>query len=238
MKKILLLLALMSGVSHTAVADYRYYAWTYQFMTMLPGRVEAEIYNRFKQPDASDSSTGSWKRQYEIETGITPGWDVSLYHVESYSSNDTTVKADEIKLRTRFKLARKDAFIVDPAIYVEYKVQSDRTFPDTWETKLILAKDMGKLNIAINLTPEESYYSGTREKYWKTEYAAGASYPLYGAIARMGIELTGDITNSEHSVGPVLSFKGQSLWSSIGPQFGLNGNSDTVKIQWIVGILI
>jgi len=67
------------------------------------------------------------------------------------------VRQNLTKLRTRYKLLEKGKFFVDPLLYVEYKIQTDRSYPDKWETKLILAKDIGRLNVAVNIIPEEYY---------------------------------------------------------------------------------
>jgi len=138
-------------------ADFRYYAWTYQFITMLPGETELEFYTNLSQSDLSKPDTAKWKRQLEIETGLTKRWDFSIYFVESYKATDGKTKFDEVKLRTRYKLLEKGKFFVDPLLYVEYKIQTDRSYPDKWETKLILAKDIGRLNVAVNIIPEEYY---------------------------------------------------------------------------------
>lgn len=46
-------------------ADYRYYTWTYQYMTMLPGRTKIELYTQIDQSDIFNSNTVKWKRQIE-----------------------------------------------------------------------------------------------------------------------------------------------------------------------------
>lgn len=76
-----------------------------------------------------------------IETGINSRCDFSFYLVDSYRSGLSS-KFEEIKLRTRCKIALKDEFFIDPILYVEYKIQTDRSYPDKWVSKLILAKDI------------------------------------------------------------------------------------------------
>jgi hypothetical protein len=235
--KIVLLFSLILTIVSFVFADYRYYAWTYQFMTMLPGRTELEFYTRMDQSDLSKPETAKWKRQLEIETGITYRWDFSFYLVDSYKVTDSKTKFDEIKLRTRYKLAQKDQFIVDPILYIEYKIQADRSYPDKWETKLILAKDVGKLNTALNVIPEEYYKTGTKEKDWKVEYAYGISYPVVSETFRLGVEVKGDLKDDKHSIGPTVSFKGKNIWAAIGTVFGLNEKTDDMQVQAIIGIL-
>lgn len=238
LKKLLLLAGILCcSIISFVYTDFRYYAWTYQFMTMLPGRTELEFYTRMDQQDFAKPDTAKWKRQIEIETGLTNRWDLSIYFVDSYKASDGKTKFDEIKLRTRYKLANKDEFFVDPILYLEYKIQTDRSYPDKWETKLILAKDIGRLNITVNIIPEEYYKTGAKEKDWKLEYTGGLSYPVIGDIFRAGVEVKGDLKDEKYYFGPTISFKGKGIWSAIGAVFGLNDKSDNLQMQAIVGIL-
>ena len=238
--KFMLISALILCTYSFAYGDFRYYAWTYQFMTMLPGKTELEFYNRMDQADLSKTDTAKWKRQLEIETGLTSRWDFSFYMVDSFSAGADgkgRIKFEEVKLRTRYKLANKGEFFVDPILYLEYKIQTDRSYPDKWETKLILAKDINDLNIAMNVIPEEYYKTATKEKDWKVEYSAGISYPILSDIFRAGIEVKGDLKDDKHLLGPTVSFKGKSIWSAIGFVFGVNKESDDLQVQSIIGIV-
>lgn len=226
------------GIFSICHADMRYYAWTYQFITMPPGEVEIEFYNTMYQPDMNQPEGANWKRQIEVEAGLTERWDISFYLVDSYQASKGKTKFSELKLRTRYKLvSEKGKFIVDPLLYLEYKIQTDRTYPDKWETKLILAKDIGDLNIAVNIIPEETYKKGSKEKEWKTEYAFGMSYPVVVDLFRIGIDSKGDLTNNKHMLGPVISFEGKRIWTAISPIFGLNKKSDDLRVQMIAGIV-
>ena len=236
--KAVLFLMFLVGSSRVLSADFRYYAWTYQFITMLPGETELEFYTTLALPQSSKPETAIWKRQIEIETGLTPRWDFSFYLVDSYKASDGKTKFDEIKIRTRYKLAGKDTFIVDPLLYVEYKIQTDRTYPDKWETKLILAKDIDrKLNVSLNIIPEEYYKTGTKEKDWKVEYAGGVSYALIGESLRLGAEVKGDLKDDKHAAGPTVSFRGKSLWAAVGSLAGLNNATNDLQFQSIIGIM-
>jgi len=219
-------------------ADYRYYAWTYQFDTMVKGETELEFYINMQQSDKNDPKTAKWKRQIEIETGLTDRWDISIYFVDTYSEENAAAKFSEFKVRTRYKLTpRPDMFIVDPLIYIEYKIQADQSFPNRWETKLVLAKDINKFNFAFNFIPEETLKKGTKSKEWKYEYAAGISYALLKGF-RVGVESKGDFTNDKYLVGPSISIANNSVWLTISPIYGVNRRSDDIRVQAIVGIAI
>jgi len=234
MIRILMILIVLS-IGEFVYADYRYYAWTYQFITMLPEEVELEFYTSFAQEDLSKSDTVKWKRQLEVETGLTKNWDFSLYFLESYKPADGKTKFDEIKLRTRYKLVEKDKFFIDPLIYLEYKIKTDRRQYDKWETKLILAKDINKLNIALNIISESE---ARKKAEIELGYVFGISYGLVRDSFRLGIESKGNLEEEKYMIGPSLSLKGKKIWSSVGTLFKLNKNADDFQLQWIIGILL
>ncbi len=235
--RLILLVTLILGTTLSIYADYRYYAWTYQFMTMIPGQAELELYTRFDQKDFSISSTGKWKRQIEVEMGLTKNWDFSFYLVDGYNPSDGKTKFEEVKLRTRYKILEKDTFFIDPLVYIEYKIQADRSYPDKWEFKLIFAKDFENFNIALNIIPKEYYKSGTKEKDWKLEYSTGISYAIISDAIRLGIETKGDFKEEKYYLGPTFAAKGKNVWSAVGIMFGLNDKSDNFQTQIILGML-
>ena len=79
-KKIIVLVLFLAGLfAGEAFADKRSYVWTYEYMTMLKGRMEAEYYLTPKVPDWDKTSVNSWEHQLELEYGITERWDISAY---------------------------------------------------------------------------------------------------------------------------------------------------------------
>lgn len=111
-------LALSAIVCH---ADFRYYAWTYQVITMPPGETEIEFYTTMYQSDMDKPEGVTWKRQIEVEAGLTERWDISFYPVDSYKASDSKTKFSELKLRTRYELvSEKGKFFIDPLLYLEY----------------------------------------------------------------------------------------------------------------------
>jgi hypothetical protein len=117
-----------------------------------PGTVELEHYLTFSLSDLYSGSAGpSIVHQVEIETGITKEWDFAIYQVLNQSPAGTgALKYDSFKIRTRFALAGKDEFILDPMLYIELKSSADISEFEG-EVKLILSKDIAPgLNIAFN----------------------------------------------------------------------------------------
>lgn len=56
------------------------------------------------------------------------------------------------KLKTRYRFGERGEYFVDPEVYVEYENRTGEK--EALELKLILAKDLGKFNIAYNQIEE------------------------------------------------------------------------------------
>jgi hypothetical protein len=219
-------------------ADYRYYAWTYQYMTMMPGNVEIEASTSYTEPQKGVSSYGYWERQYEMETGVLDRLDFSFYMTDTklfpFDTNNTT----EIRFRSRLKLTEeKGDFFVDPLIYAEYRVNASVMSPGTWEIRGVLAKDMEDLHCAVNLIAEEVLSFGNINKHFIFEYAAGISYPVVSEKFRVGLESIGDFSNNKYYMGPAFTFIGKHFWATVTPALGLNSNSEYIKVQAVMGMV-
>lgn len=227
----MVLSACLAGNSY---ADRRSYVWTYEYATIPAGVSEMEYYLTAKIPDSSVKDTSSWQHQAELEYGLTDNWDISLYQMwkQSYGTNSTSAfKYEGFKIRTRYKLFKSGKFFVDPLIYVEYIRKASLSEPDVLEAKLILAKDIGKFNIAYNaIAARELGGEGEIEH----EYASGVKYAVTDAFSA-GLEAKGNYTESEHALGPVVSIETDKFWISIGTVFGLNEATEDVQARMIAG---
>lgn len=218
----------------TSRADHRSYVWTYEYATMPPGVTEAEYYLTSKVPDMHIREASAWQHQLEIEYGLTENWDISMYQMwkQSYGTNSaSTFKYEGFKIRTRYKLFKAGEFIVDPLVYVEYIRNADLAKPDVVEAKLVLAKDIGKFNVAYNqIVKLELGEDGETEH----EYAAGVKCDLLPGF-NAGLEAKGSYSEHGHALGPVVSIETEKLWVSLGAAFGLNEKTDDVQARMIAG---
>jgi len=205
---------------------------------MVPGNVEIELYNTYLEPQKGSYGSAYWQRQLEMETGITDRLDFSFY-LTSNDTHTTDINSNnEVKARTRFKLTeQKNDFIFDPLIYLEYTFQENRQFPDLLEFRGVMAKDIGSLHGAVNLIAQEQVNAVDFVKYWDFGYTGGVSYPVISDNFRVGIESTGDFNNNKYSLGPAVSYRGRRIWGAAGAVFGLNNNSEYIKVQAIIGVI-
>jgi hypothetical protein len=202
---------------------------------MEAGKSEFEQYTTFKSADGNDmSKTTTTELNFELEIGMNKFFDFAIYQVFTQSP-DEGIKYSGFKLRSRFKIGEKGQFFVDPLVYIEYKGVpgfSEHEF----ETKLILAKDLGDFNISVNPYFELAKKPDEQEWEFEPKYAAGITYKL-GKLFNFGIESTG--SSDGIYLGPTISHGSHNLWISTGVLFGIgeieNGKPE-FQIRMIFGV--
>lgn len=223
-------LVLSGGLSY---ADQRSYVWTYEYMTMAPGEAELEFYNTLEQPSAANLAVSAWKPWMELEYGLTERWDISLYQqfkqTNTGAATTTAFAYDGYKIRTRYRFGERGQFFADPLLYLEYIGKNDLNQSPQVEAKLILAKNVSRLNFAYNQIYKWSLNNGAAEN----EYAAGVNLELNPAV-RLGIESKGNYTSGKYYLGPTLSLTTQRFWITFGMVRGLNDKSDfqQARLLW------
>lgn len=226
----LYLLILKSNV----YADERFYVWTYEYKTVERGKAEFENYFTLSSLDKNKMKGNTTAEHiYELEVGMTERFDFSVYQVFNQKPG-STLKYDKFKLRMRYKIGEKNQYFMDPLIYFEYINKPDFS-EHTVEAKLILAKDLGKFNIAINPVFEFE----NKEKWeFVPKYAVGMSYGVTDLL-RVGIEAKG--SKDGHYVGPVISHGVEHLWVALGSAINVNEvktGKPELQFRMILGIVL
>ncbi len=232
-----LVAAAAAAAPRPARADRRYYGETYNAATAPPGALDVELWSTLHQAPRS-GGIQVWRHQLELETGITPRWDVALYNVFRYDQGDTT-RYEATKLETRYRLSDYGAWFVDPVLYFEARKEWIDDKPLALEGKLILAKDVGALNVSVNGSYEIEFIPGGElEHEWA--YALGSSYEVVPWV-RLGAEVFGAWTRvpdgtveSTHWAGPALSLAYGRMWLVVAAGFGLTDESEKVRLRSIL----
>ena len=219
-----------------AAADRRSYVWTYEHATMPKGEAEIEYYHTLEYPSEANPKISTWKQNVEFEYGLTDRWDISLY--QNFKQTNTaaanTFAYDGWKLRTRYRLSERGDYIIDPLLYLEYQGPNDLSKAGVLEGKIILAKDISKLNLAYNqIFKQELKGDGASQN----EYAAGASLEFNPAF-KLGLEAKGSYTSGKHYVGPTVSFAREKGWINIGFLRGIGNGADQMQSRLLMGIYI
>lgn len=211
-------------------ADKRNYVWTYQYQTMERGKWELEYYNTQSSPTLENmKGNTSIEQQLELEVGMTDRFDFSIYQVFTQSPG-ATMKYKGFKFRSRYRIGEKNLFFVDPLVYLEYKGVPDFS-EHVLEAKLILAKDIGNFNFALNPVFEAEFKNETEVKLG---YAFGASYNFSGLLS-LGLEARGNKTGNY--LGPAISHGYETLWIGLTPLFAI-GKVDAGKPEVYIRMIV
>lgn len=236
--------------SATALADRRAYGTTYEAVTAPRGEIDVETWTTIAPQGEIEGGPPSrgMREMVELEYGITDRWDVALYNMlDMIRSGDTESGYAGFKIETRYRPSDRGEWPIDPVFYLEFQQLFRGDARQKYEAKLILAKDIGDVNIAANLALEEER---TTEPAWNTEieYAAGSSYALSPAWM-LGAEVFGkaekdEMGGIEHRswAGPALSWAGtgrgalRGVWFTLAGGAGLTAESDAYYARLIVGL--
>jgi len=228
--------AVLAAGPAPASADPRSYVWTYEYMTVREGHAELEYYSTTEVPDTSAPETSSWKHQVELEYGLSPRTDIAMYQnfKQANTPASKTFSYDGMKLRLRHRLAEKGELPVDTLLYAEYVRNTDLSAQGALEAKLVLARDLGRLNLSYNQVVEFPLekLSGAEHRF-----SAGASWKFSG-ILKAGIETTGDYKANAYHAGPTVHLRARDMkvWANFGYLSGLNSDSKDAQTRLIVGV--
>jgi hypothetical protein len=235
--------AALLAVPARSRADRRYYGETYNAVTAPKGSLDLELWSTYYEPprEAAAGTPHLWRHQAELETGLTDRWDVAAYGiVRQIQGADPEFEA--VKLETRYALAAPGTWFVDPVLYFEVKKTFVDEKPLAIEEKLILGKDVGRLNLSLNLASEQEFEDGGTEVEW--EYAFGSSWEVVPAL-RLGAEVFGSVAEEEVSpgvertealawAGPAASIAFRRVWLVLAAGVGLTEDSDAVRARAIL----
>ncbi|HEX9050266.1 MAG TPA: hypothetical protein VF841_06995 [Anaeromyxobacter sp.] len=239
---VIVALAAALGVPTASRADRRYYGETYNASTAPRGSLDVELWTTYADPPRDAAGVpGLWRHQLELETGITDRWDVAVYGVARQVRGEA-VELEAVKLESRLALAAPGTWFVDPVLYVELQKTLVEDRPFSIEEKLILAKDVGRLNAALNVAAEQELAGGEVHPEWS--YALGSSWEIVPAF-RLGAELFGDVADvavspgverreSQAWAGPAASIAVARSWLVLAAGLGLNGESDAFRARAIL----
>lgn len=220
-----------------ARADRRYYAWTYNAATAEPGGLDVELWTTLSQPRPG-AALQAWTHELELETGITDRWDIALYN-DFQRAQGGSLRYQAVKVESRYRLSQPGEWLVDPILYLEVKKELVEDRPWAVEGKVIVAKDVGPLNLSVNLSGEQEFIpGGGTETEWG--WYGAASYELH-PMARIGGEaygfwskVGGEPYGSSAYAGPALSIAVSRVWLVLGASWGLAGTGDRFRARAVM----
>lgn len=231
-----------------AHADRRIYGQTDEAVTAPAGELDVEswtTYARLGEVDGGPASRGV-RQMIELEYGITDRWDVALYNLlDAITAGDTASGYAGFKLESRYRPTFRGEWIVDPVVYLEVQELFRGDAKQKAELKLIVAKDFGAVNVAVNVAPEvERKATGYTPEL---EWAGGVAYSFAPRISLGGevfgkLERADGVTTSRAWAGPALSLAARGrgalhgMWVTLAGGAGLTSSSDSYYLRAIVGL--
>jgi len=231
------------GVVPRAEAHLKDYLVTQDYYTAKRGEFEVALWNNINFPEADNDDTYNTKHQLELEYGLTDHLQLAYYEVYAWNRTDDWER-DEFKVETKYRFADAGKWPLDVALYAEYANPNGHRAiaSDELEGKLILSRDFGPWNAAVNLIAEKPINTGS---HWEYEYTAGLSYGVT-ARTRLGLEIKqglGDSKDFDFSARQPL-YLVPGIYTSltphvrllVGPAFGLTRVSDDLQLKSLVEI--
>lgn len=228
-------LLLLPGVAH---AGKRHTVWAYPPGAGPKGALEGEIWMTGAK-ETSDSGT-EMSYKVEFENGLTDDVSLDLYVAVLSQTPEQGLKFDGFAASVRANLLPDDLRdLVDLTGYFEITRDVDWSAPWGFEAILIAGKSYGRFGWSVNLVAESALSSqafARETTEWKGIVTAG--YEITRRIwAGAEFIAANDKGKHEQSLGPTVSIGLTSkTWIAIGPQFGLNGAADRLKVRAIFGV--
>ena len=213
----------------TGQAHLRNFLDTYGYDTLSKGKLELELWTDLNDPDHGDRY---WQNQTEVEYGVTDHYSLGFYGVFVDGQGFTA-----LKIENRYRFAEKGQWPIDTAVYLEFKDANGSKDEDEVEGKLILSKDIGKLNIVANpiLSYErEREASGEIEWESKTALALGVAYKIPGRVTP-GVELFLAEGKSRITPGIYVDILPEVRFN-FGVGLGLESKADDAQLKTILEI--
>lgn len=233
---------LLSLLAAPALANERFFAWSYGADTVSAGHTELEPIITVETHHEDGELVAEWTHEVELEHGITNALEAGAY-LQASQTNDGALTFSAYKARLRYRFWPLGTRGVDLAGYVEY-IGSPTFDAHGFEGKLIVAHEGPKLRAALNVTAEVEVEGAEVEPV--LEPTAGVAWRFnrqfaLGAEGKMEMVLTDPVEGPYFWAGPTLHLAGKEgrLWWTLSAIIGLTdatrGDAE-VEARSLVGI--
>jgi hypothetical protein len=212
-----------------ASAAQRTYVWTEEYGTVAKGNTEIEFFQTAVTREIHTRNASDWTQKIELEYGITDRLNVSLYQVYEQAVDSNAMTYVGYNIEFKYRVAETNVLPVDVLLYAENEASTVEG--SVFEGKIILAKDIDRLNIAYNQIYERVNNTGAINH----QYAAGMSYEVTKWL-RIGVETKGSYTETEYAAGPTIAWSGSRVWANIGAVYGLNHRTNDREARFLTGV--
>ena len=233
--RIALIVALAGPLA--ARADRRSFVRAYEYATQPKGNLEVELWNEVEAPQ-SGLRDALLTTRVELEYGVTDRWDLALYHVFQQGGAAGPFHLDGWRLETRYRLAEKGEWPVDVMLYLEGERPAALTDPFELEEKLIVARDVGRLGLVLNLVGEQKLLRGDLGRSWEGDLGVRYEFaPQLRLAAEVWTiqDVTFQQTVRSYFAGPSLSVATERVWLQLGVGVGLGSTPESMQLRSVLG---
>lgn len=232
---ILFAAALFAGLSNTAHAIDRRFAFSYETTTQPKGVLEYEQWFTWQHFSDGDK----YKFRHEFEYGLTDRLQLGIYlfdweHELEDSVGSTKWEGSGFELIYNLSDPTKD--FIGSALYGEFLMSDEEL---KLEAKLLLQKNFGPFALVYNAILEAEWEDGYAKDVGVLGSTVGLSYQvtpsfLIGVEATQEVELDGwsDAGDNQVFVGPNLSLRTKGgFWLTVAGLFQATNSGDAAESQ-------
>lgn len=249
------LFALVASAS-PAAANPHPNPFSYPYQTLPAGKLEIEQYTdlvpvRVEKENPGGTLDGVFGVRSvlttEFELGITDRLEFGWYFAfrQGATADTPFLRFSGVKQRLRYRFAEAGELPVDVGVYLEVAEYHDEI---EFEQKLLLARQLGAIDLVANLWVEQEWYFQTKETKLIYNPTLGASYQItpklivggeYWARGRfddasrgVGEPTSSDApTSTHHYLGPTLLLQSANVFLSLGVYARLDGLADAQAVN-------
>jgi hypothetical protein len=171
------------------------------------GEMEFEYFGR-NSFDSDNQKDGEQKHQLAVGYGVNDFWFTELYAGTKKAAGDNN-RFDAWEWGNRFQLTGQGEYWLDVGAALDYEWTPQTNHSDKIETRLILAKDIGKTFHVLNVIAEKEVGSGHRallegKLLWSSRYRYSPLFqPGFEISNNFGeLKRTGSYSEQKHYIGP------------------------------------
>jgi len=224
------LITLCAAIAPAALANERFFTYSYEPETMPQGAWEIEQWVTLRA--GRNSTVGQkdykrWEFRTEAEYGVTDNYTVSLYVNESHTSfrdpatgnNTRDFCWDGLSIENRYMVLNPATKPVGLALYLEPRFDGENF---ELEQKIIFGQRHGDWKWALNLTHATEWEDHFKETEGEVEISAGLTR-MIGKHWAVGLEARDHNElpeykiweNSALYIGPVVNYRRENWWATL-----------------------
>ncbi len=197
---ILAVLAASTSASYAAEKLYSPY--------VEKGELELEYFGS-RSNDGDPAKDNGQQHQFSVGYGVNDWWHAEVYTKYAREPQGET-KLDKYEFENIFQLTEPGEYWVDVGAALDYEYTPQRGHPDTVETRLLLAKDLGLTSHVLNIILEKDVGAGPKAGLeaggiWSSRYRLSPYFqPGFEINSTLGeIRHTGSFDAQDHYAGPM-----------------------------------